>query len=77
MNVIHNRVEAERELRKAEKVLKNFEILCKGPDTGIASLHSIGLKSAHAELETAKRRVLRAKKLVRLRIQNIRHSAKR
>lgn len=72
MNVIRNRIEAERELRKAQKVLKNFEILSKSINAEIARLHSIGLKSARAELERAKQRVARAKELVRLRIRVIR-----
>jgi hypothetical protein len=74
MNVVRNRIEAERELRKAQKVLKNFEILSKGINDEIARLHSIRLKSARRELERAMQRVSRAKKLVRLRIRLIRAS---
>ena len=77
MNVVRNRIVAERELRKAQKVLKNFEILSKGINAEITRLHSIQLKSASAELERAKQRVARAKELVRLRIRVIRNSRKR
>ena len=77
MNVVRNRIVAERELRKAQKVLKNFEILSKGINAEITRLHSIQLKSASAELERAKQRVARAKELVRLRIRVIRNSHKR
>jgi hypothetical protein len=69
-------MEAGRELRKAQKLLRNFEILSKSINTEIAQLHSIRLKSARAELEMAKRRVARAKQLVRLRIRVIRASHK-
>ena len=76
MNVVHNRIEAERELRKAQKVLQNFEILSKGINDEITRLHSIRLESARRELERAKQRVARAKQLVRLRIRLIRASHK-
>lgn len=75
MNVVRNRIEAERELRKAQKVLKNFEILSRGINAEIARLHSIRLKSARAELEMARQRVSRAKELVRVRIRVIRSPA--
>jgi hypothetical protein len=72
LNVVRNRIEAERELRKAQKVLKNFVISSKSNNAEIARLHSIRLKSARAELERAKQRVARAKELVRLRTRVIR-----
>src|SRR6266478_5599209 len=68
VNVVHNRIDAERELRKATKVLQNFELLSKSINTEIARLHSIGLTSARKEVERAKHRFARAKELVRLRI---------
>lgn len=76
MNVVRNRIEAERELRKAQKTLQNFEILSRGINAEITRLHSIRLKSARAELERAKQRVARAKELVRLRIKVIKTSHK-
>jgi hypothetical protein len=76
MNVVRNRIEAERELRKAQKALQNFEVLSKGIDAEITRLHSIRLKSARAEMERAKQRVARAKELVRLRIKVIRARTK-
>jgi len=36
MNVVRNRIEAGRELRKAQKVLQNFELLSKGIHAEIA-----------------------------------------
>jgi len=72
MNVVRNRIEAERELRKAQKVLQNFKLLSKSIDGEIARLHSIGLNSAGKELERAKQRFARAKELVRIRIKVIR-----
>jgi len=41
MNVVRNRIEAEHELCKAEKVLKNFELLSKSINAEIVRLHSI------------------------------------
>ena len=76
MNIVCNRMEAGRELRKAQKLLRNVEILSKSINTEIVQLHSIRLKSARAELEMANRRVARAKELVRLRIRVIRASHK-
>ncbi len=76
MNVVRNRIEAGRELRKAQKVLQNFELLSKGIHAEIARLHSIRLRSARAELERAKQRVARAKELVRFRIKMIKVSHK-
>ena len=77
MNAVGNRVKAERELRKAQKILQNFELLSKSINTEIARLHSMRLKSARAELERAKQRVARAKEIVRLRIKVIKAPHKR
>lgn len=77
LNIVRNRVEAEREVRKAQKALRNFEILSKDLSAEIRRLHALGLKSARAELERAIQRVDRAKELVKLRIQEIRGSSKR
>lgn len=76
MNEVHNRIEAERELRKAEKAPHNFELLSKNIDSEVARLHSIGLNSAGKELERAKQRFARAKELVRIRIKVIRAGQK-
>ena len=40
MNIVQNAMEAKRELRKAEKMLRNFEILSKDLNTVIALLMS-------------------------------------
>ncbi len=77
MNVVHNRVEAERELRKAKKILQNFKLLSKSVNAEIAQLHSIGLKSASKELERAMQRFVRARELVRLRMRVIKARNKR
>lgn len=76
MNVVHNRIEAEREIRKAQKVLRNFEAVSKSLNADITRLHEIGLKSARAELERARQRVTRAKELVKLRIRVIKTRTK-
>jgi hypothetical protein len=76
VNIIQNAMEAKRELRKAEKILQNFEILSKDLNTAIALLHEPGLKSARAHLERAKDRVARSKDLVKVRIKHIKVKAK-
>ena len=69
MNTVRDRMEAERALRKANKLVKNFEILSADINSNIAQLHSIGLKAAISHLERANHRVERAKEMVRFRIQ--------
>jgi hypothetical protein len=77
VNTIQNRVEADRELLKATKMVKTYEMLTADINAEIAKLHLIGLKSAIRELEQAKERVARAKKLVRLRIKILRLKPKK
>lgn len=69
MNIVQNRMQAERELRKAQKTLRNFEIVSNCLRADIALLHAPGLKSARANLEMAKKRVARAKEFVRIHIK--------
>ncbi len=69
MNIVQNRMAAERELRSAQKTLSNFEILSKGLDAEIARMHAPKLKSARVQLEIAKKRFARAKELVKFRIK--------
>lgn len=69
-------MEAKRELRKAEKMLRNFEILSKDLNTAIALLHEPGLKSARVQMERAKDRVARSKELVKIRINHLKVKAK-
>ena len=76
MNPVRNRMEAERDLRNASKMVKNFEILSADINSNIAKLHSIGLKAAISQLERAKLRVDRAKEMVRLRIQVLKSKRK-
>ena len=75
MNIIQNRMEAQRELRNAEKTLRNFEIVSNSLSANIALLHAPGLKSARANLEMAKKRVARAKELVRIHIKLLKAKA--
>jgi hypothetical protein len=77
MNVIQNRVEAERELSKATKMVKTYEMLTADLNTEIAKLHSIGLNSAVLELKRAKQRLARAKELVKIRIKMLKTKTKR
>lgn len=49
MNVVCNRIEAERELRNAQKMLRNFEILSKGINAEIARLHSMLFKNGDGQ----------------------------
>lgn len=76
MNIVQNRMEAGRELRKAEKTLRNFEIVSESLSSEIARLHAPGLKSARANVEIAKKRVARAKELVRIHIKLLKVKAK-
>lgn len=76
MNIVQNAMEAKRELRKAEKTLRNFEILSKDLNAEIAVLHELGLKSARTNLEMAQKRVVRAKKLVEIQIKLLKAQAK-
>jgi hypothetical protein len=76
VNIVQNAMEAQRELRKAEKTLRNFEILSKDLNTAIALLHEPGLKSARAQLEIAKDRVARSKELVKIHIKLLKGHAK-
>ena len=69
MNTIQNRLDAGKQLRKAEKMAKTYEVLTADINSEIAKLHEIGLKSAVTELNRAKARVERVKELVRLRIK--------
>ena len=75
MNIVQNRMEAQRELRKAEKTLRNFEIVSNSLSANIALLHAEGLKSARANLEMARKRVARAKELVRIHIKVLKAKA--
>ena len=75
MNIVQNRMEAQRELRNAEKTLRNFEIVSNSLSANIALLHAPGLKSARANLEMAKKRVARAKELVRIHIKLLKAKA--
>ena len=76
MNIVQNAMEAQRELRKAEKTLRNFEILSKSISAEIALMHEPGLKSARAQLEIAKARVARSKELVKIHIKLLKGHAK-
>jgi hypothetical protein len=76
VNIVKNAMEAKRELRKADNMLKTFEILSKDLNTSIALLHEPGLKSARAHLERAKDRVARSKELVKIRIKHLKVKAK-
>jgi hypothetical protein len=69
MNIVQNRTQAQRELRNALKMARNFEILHASLNKDIAGMHYGGLKSARAELRRAREGVARARKLVRLRIK--------
>jgi hypothetical protein len=71
MNIVQNRMAAERELRNAERTLRNFEILSKGLNTEIARMHTPALKSARVQMEIAKKRFARAKELVKIRIKRL------
>ena len=75
MNIVQNRMEAGRELRKAEKTLRNFEIVSNSLSADIALLHAPRLKSARANLEMAKKRVARAKELGRIHIKLLKAKA--
>jgi hypothetical protein len=75
VNIVQNRMEAQRELRNAEKTLRNFEIVSNSLSANIALLHAPGLKSARANLEMAKKRVARAKELVRIHIKLLKAKA--
>jgi hypothetical protein len=68
-------MKAKRELRKAEKILRNFEFLSKDLNKSIALLHEPGLKAARATLETAKKQVARSKELVKIRIKQLKVKA--
>ena len=76
MTIVQNAMEAQHELRKAEKTLRNFEILSKDLNTEIARMHEPGLKSARAQLEIAKDSVARSKALVKIHIKLLNSHAK-
>jgi hypothetical protein len=75
MNIVQNRMKAERDLRRAQKTLRNFEIVSKSLSSEIAQLHAPGLKTARANLEMAKKRVARAQELVRIQIRLLKAKA--
>lgn len=76
MNIVQNAMEAQRELRKAEKTLRNFEILSESLSAEIVRMHAPRLKSARANLEAAKNRVARAKESVKIHIKLLKAHAK-
>jgi len=68
-------MEAKRELRGAEKTLRNFELVSESLNSEITQLHAQGLKSARAQVEKAQERVERAKDLVRAHIKVLKAKA--
>jgi hypothetical protein len=75
MNIVQNSIEAKRELRKAEKTLRNFELVSEHLNSEITQLHAQGLKSARTHVEKAQERVERVKHLVRAHIKVLKAKA--
>jgi hypothetical protein len=75
MNIVRNSIEAKRELRKAEKTLRNFELVSEHLNYEITHLHAQGLKSARTHVEKAQERVERVKDLVRTHIKVLKAKA--
>jgi hypothetical protein len=69
MNIVQNSMEAKRELRNAEKRLRNFELVSTGLSASMAQLHSLGLKAARASVASAQKRVALQKERVKNRIK--------
>ena len=75
MNIVQKSIEAKRELCKAEKTLRNFELVSKHLNYEITQLHAQALKSARTHLEKAEERVERVKDLVRAHIKVLKSKA--
>jgi hypothetical protein len=69
MNVVRNSMEAKRELRSAEKMLRNFELVSTGLSASMAQLHSLGLRAARASVASARKRVALQRERVKNRIK--------
>jgi hypothetical protein len=68
MSIVQKSMEAKRELRNAEKRLRNFELVSAGLSASMAQLHSLGLEAARASVASAEKRVALQKERVKSRI---------